>query len=94
MRYSKLQIRFPAQHIASGKTILFRGKDYTLGESMAQTLGGAVPIGVLSNGHTEQFSILQEEKTVGAAWFYSYQAMEGRCWTILDDVELYPGCEN
>ncbi len=94
MRYSKLQIRFPAQHIAPGKTIAFCGKDYTLGESMAQTLSSAVPIGVLANGHTEQFSILQDGKLVGAAWFYSYRAMEGRWWTILDEVELYPGCEN
>lgn len=90
-RYHNLQIRYSADSVASGRELSFRGSRYTLGQTIPKTLQpSALPMGVVMNGYTEQFQLMQGDQKVGAAWFYFYGAFEGNRWAVLDEVELEP----
>ena len=87
--YHYLQMRFPAKIVLSGMELSFRNKKFTLGASMPQTLAHSnLPIGVVVNGYTRQFELLQDGKRVGAAWFYFYCSFQGMHWGILDEIAL------
>lgn len=86
-RFHHLQIRFPGEQVTSGMQLVFGKKQFLLGNIMPQTLApNGVPIGVVMNGYTRQFELLQDGKPVGAAWFYFYHSFEGRQWGILDEL--------
>ncbi len=88
-QYHNLQMRFPAGEVATGKRLFFRGEGYTLGHAVPKTLQPAgLPIGVVMNGYTEQFLLINNNQPVGAAWFYFYGSMESKMWAVLDEVEL------
>lgn len=88
-RYHNLQIRFPADSVAPGMELSFGASRYTLGAPMPKTLQpSAVPMGVITNGATEQFQLVRENQIAGAAWFYFYGAIEGSRWAVLNEAEL------
>lgn len=88
-QYHNLQMRFSADSIAPGADIFFQGKKYLLGQSVPKSLQPRnLPIGVVMNGYTEQFQLLQNGQPIGAAWFYFYGSMEDTRWAVLDAVEL------
>lgn len=87
--YHNLQMRFPANNVVPGMRLSVRGTTYTLGQPTPKTLQpSALPIGVVMNGYTEQFSLLHHNQIVGAAWFYFYGAFGGEMRAVLDEVEL------
>lgn len=87
-QYHQLQMRFPAEQAQPGMKFAFRGREYTLGGDVPQTLGHAVPIGVVVNGYTRQFSLVEDGGAVGQAWFYFYTSFEKKSWAVLDELEL------
>lgn len=92
-RYHQLQARFPADGIAPGMNLSFRGGQYTLGQPIPKTLQPTnLPMGVIMNGYTEQFLLMRKNQPVGAAWFYFYGSFEGKSWAVLDEIELEPAC--
>ena len=87
--YHSVQMRFPEEAVVPGMEFSFRGRRFQLGDPMPQTLGNrALPIGVVVNGYTGQFELLENDQKVGAGWFYFYGSLEGKKWAILDEVEL------
>ena len=94
MKFSSLQMRFPAEKIAPGHEISFQETTYILGATMPQTLEhSALCIGTVVNGYTAQFELLHNSKHAGAAWFYFYGSFEGSFWAVLDELELSNGEE-
>lgn len=87
-QYHQLQMRFPAKQVQPGMKFAFKGREYTLGGDVPQTLGHAVPVGVIVNGYTRQFSLVEDGAVVGQAWFYFYTSLEKKSWAILDELGL------
>lgn len=88
-QYHNLQMRFPASEVATGKSLFFRGERYMIGQPTPKTLQpSGLPMGVMMGGYTEQFSLMEGNQSVGAAWFYFYPSFEGKMWAVLDEVEL------
>ena len=84
-----MQLRFPENAVNTDSEISIRGRQYTIGRSIPQTLGhSALPMGVIMNGYTRQYELLHDGQAVGAAWFYFYTAFEGKSWAVLDEAEL------
>lgn len=87
--YHSVQMRFPAETAVPGLKFSFHGRRLQLGNAMPETIGrDQVPIGVVMNGYTIQFELLENGYPVGAGWFYFYGAFEGKMWAVLDEVEL------
>lgn len=91
-QYHHLQMRFLDEDVVPGMSFSFQGCQYTLGDSIPQTLQrDNLPIGVLLTGCTRQYLLTKDGQPAGAAWFYFYRAAEGKFWAILDAIEVEPG---
>lgn len=88
--YHNVQMRFPADQIAPGKTFTYQGVEYTVSREVPQSLHpGKVPMGVIMNGYTAQYEITCKGLDLGEAWFYYYGSFEGQQWAVLDKLVLY-----
>lgn len=89
-QYHSVQVRMAEEDFTEGKKLFFEGKEYTIGDTVPQTLQPKkIPMGAFINGYTKQVALLLDGQVVGQAWFYCYGSVEGGRWAVLDEVETF-----